>query len=132
MKNLTLIILFLVIISCKRDVKIEPNNIDTRIGNYQCVETTSSLIIDSIGNFTTQIDTTNKNIIISVSSAPNSNYSVVINSYSFTTSTTLNNQYFANCYSGPCDNIKFYPNDTIVVYRRISNPVSKRYSGKKI
>jgi hypothetical protein len=132
MKNLFLIFLVALIMSCKKVIIIEPVSIENRIGNYQCIEITSSVVIDSIGNFTTHIDTTNKNIIINVRLSQNSNYTVDINSYTFYTSSNLDNKYFVQCYSGPCDYIIFNPNAKIVVFRKISNTISKNYSGKKI
>jgi hypothetical protein len=129
MKNGFLIFLFIAFVSCEKD---KQPIIDNRIGNYQCIETTTSMGIDSLGNNVQYSVVTNNKVIISVSAAPNSNYTVNINSYSFYTNSTLDSQYFAQCNSGPCDNIKFYPNDNIVVYRKISNPVSIKYSGVKM
>jgi len=128
-KNLFLIFLVSVIISCKKD---KQPIIDNRLGNYQCVETTTSMGMDSLGHYVQFSVITNNNIIVNVSSAPSSNYTIKLSSLSFYTNSSLDNQYFAQCLSGPCNSIKFYTNDNITVYYRINNAMTISYSGTKL
>ncbi len=129
MKNSFLIFLFIAFVSCKKD--IQPI-IDNRIGNYQCIETTTSMGLDSLGHYVQFIVITNNNMIVNVSSAPGSNYTINLSNFSFYTNSFKDNQYFAQCSSGPCNSIKFYTNDNITVYHRINNAMTISYSGTKL
>ena len=129
MKNGFLIFLFIAFFSCKKDTQ---PIIDNRIGNYQCTETTTSMGLDSLGHYVQFSVITNNNIIVNVSSAPGSNYTININTFSFYTDSSKDDQYFAQCSSGPCNSIKFYTNNNITVYQRINNGMTIYYSGTKI
>jgi hypothetical protein len=142
-----LIIIFIItlfVTSCKKDPQIvqnatnptiEQSAIDYRLGNYSCLEITHSVNLDSLGHIITYIDTSNTSVTVNVAKWDNANYLVSINTYTYSfytsTSNSTNTIYYAQCYNGPCSDIRFNSDSSITVYWKWSNPVSKYYVGKK-
>lgn len=128
MKKLLLLPALWTLVSCTKD----PDTVvDNRWGNYDCIEITSGITVNSSGQYVNYTDTSASTVIINVASWPNNNYKVSVPYFSFTTSYANQNQYISYCPNGPCPSVTFYAADSIRVYRKINNASGVTYIGKK-